>query len=202
MLNGVDKDVPIFPEITKACINTHLLSASKLTEMQLFELMNFVISNQSVVDLINQGKVHEQIKSLVALQKYLVKQYVASANNMTPRTFSLACQRLTKLVDISQRPLCKPLLGNVAETAAKYRDKDLEKVWSAFNNTFIQLKPKLSARDFCDVVTLFCVAGILEDEFFYRESLRRIQADPSSLKVLDIITLLRIMTTFDPFSSF
>lgn len=53
VLNAIDKDVPILPEITRACINTHLLSASKLTEMQIFELMYFVIANQSVVDLIN-----------------------------------------------------------------------------------------------------------------------------------------------------
>jgi hypothetical protein len=41
-------------------------------------LMYFVITNQSVVDLINRGQAHEQIKSLLSLQKYLVKQYVAS----------------------------------------------------------------------------------------------------------------------------
>jgi hypothetical protein len=92
------------------------------------------------------------------------------------------------------------MLSSLAETAAKYRDKDLERIWSAFNDNFIQLRPKLSARDFCDVVTLFCVAGILEEGFFYRESVRCIQSDPSSLKVMDITTLLRIMTTFDPSS--
>jgi hypothetical protein len=64
-------------EISQACIKTHLL-AGKLNELQVFELMYFVIVNQSVVDLINQGQAHEQIKSLLSLQKYLVKQYVAS----------------------------------------------------------------------------------------------------------------------------
>lgn len=52
-------------------------------------------------------------------------------------------------------------------------------------------------RDFCDVVSLFCIAGILDEQFFYRESVRRIQSSADSFKVLDITTLLRILTTFE-----
>lgn len=52
-------------------------------------------------------------------------------------------------------------------------------------------------RDFCDVVTLFCIAGILDEQFFYRESVRRIQSSADSFKVLDITTLLRTLTTFE-----
>jgi hypothetical protein len=52
-------------------------------------------------------------------------------------------------------------------------------------------------RDFCDVVSLFCIAGILDEKFFYRESVHRIQSSADSFKVLDITTLLRILTTFE-----
>ena len=107
------------------------------------------------------------------------------------------CQNLCRLIDLSQRPRCQVLVSkDVKETAAKYRDKDLLPIWQVVNERFIALKPKLSPRDFCDVVVLFCLAGILDEGFFLRESVKLITASPLNFKVLDFITLLRIATTF------
>lgn len=51
-------------------------------------------------------------------------------------------------------------------------------VWQVLNSRFIELKPRLSPRDFCDVVVVFCLAGILDEGFFCRESVKLITNNP------------------------
>lgn len=78
LLANLDKDVVVLEDITKKLITNHLANIAQLNSKQLLELMQFVIANESVVKLLNSGKVHESIKSLLALQKYLAKRYAAS----------------------------------------------------------------------------------------------------------------------------
>lgn len=59
------------------------------------------------------------------------------------------------------------------------------------------LKPKLTPRDFCDIVVVLCLAGILDEGFFTRESIQLITGNPQSFKVMDIVTILRIATSFE-----
>lgn len=58
----------------------------------MLELMKFIIANESVVNQLNEGKVHAKIKSLVALQKYLIKQLPQTFVDIKPKTFALICQ--------------------------------------------------------------------------------------------------------------
>jgi hypothetical protein len=198
LLASLHKDVVILDEINQKLITNHLINIAQLNSKQLFELMYFIIANESVVRLLNSGKVHEQIKSLLALQKYLVKRYAATIATNDAKHLALTCQQMCKLIDISSRPKCAVLFNkSIKPTAAKYRDKDLTAIWEALNERFISLKPKLSPRDFCDIVVVFCLAGILDEGFFCRESVKLITANPQSFKVIDIVTLLRIATTFE-----
>lgn len=78
LLSNLDKDVVVLEDIAKKLITNHLANIAQLNSKQLLELMHFVIANESIVKLLNSGKVHESIKSLLALQKYLAKRYAAS----------------------------------------------------------------------------------------------------------------------------
>lgn len=53
------------------------------------------------------------------------------------------------------------------DLATHYRLKDLLVIMKAVNDGFLIVKMKLEPRDFCDIVTLFCCAGVLESKFFY-----------------------------------
>lgn len=138
LLISLDKDVPLNPVLTMSIVRMHLENMDNLTEMQLFEFMMFVVANDSVVEMINSGKVHENLKSLLALQKYLVKQYaskIANDSKFTPKKLAASCQRLLRLMNTEDQPKLSFLLNKKKTKllAAKYRDKEMAVIWQAIN---------------------------------------------------------------------
>jgi hypothetical protein len=83
------------------------------------------------------------------------------------------------------------------ELAAHYRLKDLLVVMKGINDAFLVVKIKLQPRDFCDIVTLFCLAGVLESKFFYDETMRMIVRKPEGFNHFDIINLLQISSMIE-----
>ena len=87
------------------------------------------------------------------------------------------------MVDVTDRPKCQtflPINQKYGENkqAAKYRDKDLVKLWPAVGTAFAKLKDDMSPRDFCDCVLLLCKAGILEEKPFLKESVVFLKTKP------------------------
>ena len=66
LISKLDKDIFIFDEIVIKCIKVHTDNIKDLNIYQLFEFMQMIIKNQHVVDMLNAGKVHPSITSLLS----------------------------------------------------------------------------------------------------------------------------------------